>query len=98
MGGEIKVDDKLTLPDVSAKAKEMGYSGEESLFEVLFANEYAKSFTSKDPIMQDYDNSEVFGDNRDVIGSDGEVFKGYGFFVQKYLWEEYRKIWFRSWS
>lgn len=90
--GEIKVDDKLTLPDVSAKAKEMGYSGEESLFEVLFANEYAKSFTSKDPIMQDYDNSEVFGDSRDVIGSDGEVFKGYGFFVQKYLWEEYRKF------
>ncbi|MEE6530801.1 hypothetical protein VWM68_11385, partial [Campylobacter coli] len=25
-------------------------------------------------------------------GSDGKEFKGYGFFVQKYLWEEYRKF------
>lgn len=90
--GEQKVDDKLTLPDVSAKAKEMGYSGEETLFEVLFANKYAKSFEAKDPIMEDYDNSEVFGDSRNVVGSDGKVFGGYGFFVHKYLWEEYRKF------
>ncbi len=42
--------------------------------------------------MKDYDNSEVKGDERKIQGSDGKEFKGYGFFVQKYLWEEYRKF------
>ena len=42
--------------------------------------------------MNGFDNTEVHGDSRNVEGSDGNVFKGYGFFVQKYLWEEYRKF------
>ncbi|MGP1580697.1 MAG: nitrate reductase catalytic subunit NapA [Wolinella sp.] len=89
---EIKVDDKLTLPNVLEEAKAMGYSEEDTLFDVLFANAEARSYKSKDPIMEDYDNTEVFGDSRKVVGSDGKVFEGYGFFVQKYLWEDYRKF------
>lgn len=70
----------------------MGYSEDDTLFDVLFANKEAKSFTSNDAVMKDYDNSEVKGDERKIQGSDGKEFKGYGFFVQKYLWEEYRKF------
>ncbi len=90
--GEQKVDDKLTLPSVLDEAKAMGYSEEDTLFDVLFANEEAKSYPAKDAIMEDFDNSEVFGDSRKIIGSDGKVFNGYGFFIQKYLWEDYRKF------
>ncbi|CAD7288886.1 Periplasmic nitrate reductase [Campylobacter majalis] len=89
---ETKLNDKVTLPDVMSEAKAMGYDENATLFDVLFANEEAKSYPAKDEIMQDFDNSEVFGDKRNVIGSDGKVFKGYGFFVHKYLWEEYRKF------
>ena len=89
---EQKVNDKLTLPNVLEEAKAMGYSEEDTLFEVLFANKEAKGYAAKDPIMEDYDNTEVFGDSRKVVGGDGKVFEGYGFFVQKYLWEEYRKF------
>lgn len=90
--GAKKIDDKLTLPDVLEKAKAMGYSPEDTLFEVLFANSEAKSFKAKDPIGEGFENTEVFGDRRNVAGSDGEVFKGYGFFIHKYLWEEYRRF------
>ena len=90
--GEQKVDDKLTLPSVLEEAKAMGYSEEDTLFDVLFANKEAKSYPAKDAIMEDFDNSEVFGDSRKIIGSDGKVFNGYGFFIQKYLWEDYRKF------
>ncbi|MGP1485476.1 MAG: nitrate reductase catalytic subunit NapA [Campylobacter sp.] len=90
--GEQKVDDKLTLPSVLDAAKAMGYSQEDTLFDVLFANEEARSYSPNDAIMENFDNSEVFGDSRKVIGSDGKVFEGYGFFIQKYLWEDYRKF------
>lgn len=90
--GEKKVNDKLTLPSVLDKAKAMGYSEDSTLFEVLFANKEALSYSTKDAMLDKELNSEVFGDKRAVVGSDGEVFNGYGFFVQKYLWEEYRKF------
>ncbi|PSM52065.1 periplasmic nitrate reductase NapAB, large subunit [Campylobacter blaseri] len=90
--GAKKIDDKLTLPSVLEDAKAMGYKEDDTLFDVLYANKEALKFSAKDKIMEDFYNSEVFGDEREVKGSDGEVFKGYNFFVQKYLWEEYRKF------
>lgn len=90
--GEKKVNDKVTLPSVLEEAKAMGYSEEDTLFDVLFANADAKKFSTDDPVLKDFDNSEVFGDARKVVGSDGQEFKGYGFFVQKYIWEEYRNF------
>lgn len=90
--GEKKIDDKLTLPSVLEEAKAMGYSEDSTLFDVLFANKEARSFKVTDAVLKDELNSDVFGDKRNVIGSDGEVFNGYGFFIQKYLWEEYRKF------
>jgi nitrate reductase NapA len=82
---------KVKLPDVINEAKKMGYSEDTTMYEILFANEKAKSYKADldDPIQAGYDNSEAFGDKRDVVGSDGKVFKGYGFFIQKYLFEEY---------
>lgn len=90
--GEKKIDDKLTLPNVLETAKTMGYSEEDTLFDVLFATKEAKEYKPDDATMKGFDNSEVSGDNRNVIGSDNKPFNGYGFFVQKALWEEYRKF------
>ena len=90
--GEKKIDEKLTLPNVLDEAKKMGYSEDDTLYDVLFANDEWKSFSKDDKIMGDFDNSEVNGDGRNVVGSDGKEFKGYGFFVQKAIWEEYRKF------
>jgi nitrate reductase NapA len=82
---------KETLPSVIEKAKAMGYKEDTTLFEILFANDVAKSYKldPEDPIQAGYDNSEAMGDSRNVVGSDGKVFEGYGFFIQKYLFEEY---------
>jgi len=61
------------------------------MYEILFANEKAKSYKldQKDSIQAGYDNTDGYGDGRQVVGSDGRVFDGYGFFIQKYLFEEY---------
>jgi nitrate reductase (cytochrome) len=82
---------KKALPSVIEEAKKMGYSEDTTMFEILFANKLAKSYKldQNDPIQKDYDNSEGYGDARNVVGSDGKVFNGYGFFIQKYLFEEY---------
>ncbi|WP_095295924.1 nitrate reductase catalytic subunit NapA [Helicobacter sp. 13S00482-2] len=86
-------DEELSLKSVLDQAQKMGYSPDDTLFDVLFANKNAKSFTLKERLLQDGAiNSEVLGDERNVIGTDGKPFEGYGFFVQKYLWEEYRKF------
>jgi len=91
--GESKIaGGKKKLPNVIEAAKKMGYKETDTMFDVLFANSYYKSFKANDPIMEGFDNSEVFGDHRNVKGSDGKVWKGYGFFIQKALWEEYRKF------
>lgn len=82
---------KKKLPDVINEAKKMGYDENTTMYEILFANEKAKSYKAdlEDPVQAGFDNSEVFGDKRNVVGSDGKVFEGYGFFIQKYLFEEY---------
>jgi nitrate reductase NapA len=79
------------LPNVIEQAKAMGYNENTTMFEILFANAKAKSYKldKEDPIQKGYDNTESFGDSRNVVGSDGKVFKGYGFFIHKYLFEEY---------
>ncbi|MDD2566620.1 MAG: nitrate reductase catalytic subunit NapA [Thiovulaceae bacterium] len=82
---------KEKLPNVIAAAKKMGYSEDTTMYEILFANEVAKSYKldQNDPIQKGYDNTDGYGDRRNVIGSDGKPWKGYGFFIQKYLFEEY---------
>ena len=95
---EWKLSDGTVLPNVLDKAKEMGYDPEMTLYEVLFANDYFKSFKWPDPIAKNpntgemHPNTEAEGDYRNVRGADGKPWKGYGFFIQKALWEEYRKF------
>ncbi len=85
---EWKINDKLTLPDVLAKAVAMGYSESDTLFDVLYQKtEHAKKYAWPDPIGEGFANTEAAGDGRDVEG-----FKGYGYFVHKALWEEYRQF------
>jgi nitrate reductase NapA len=82
---------KVTLPNVVNSAKKMGYDENTTMYEILFANDRAKSYKldQNDPIQAGYDNTECYGDHRKVVGSDGKVFNGYGFFIHKYLFEEY---------
>jgi len=92
--GPSTLRDGTKLADVRAQAKKMGYNDDTTMFDILFANEEAKSYKidPEDPIQKGYDNSNCVGDSRNVVGSDGKVFKGYGFFIDKYLFEEY--AWF----
>jgi nitrate reductase NapA len=80
------------IPDVTAGATAMGYNLDDTLYTVLFANEEAKSYTWPDPVGEGFVNTEAEGDKRNVIGEDDKPWEGYGFFIQKYLWEEYRKF------
>ena len=80
------------LADVRKAAYAMGYNDDTTMYEILFANKDAKSYKidrENDPIQSGYDNTECLGDERNVLGSDGKVWEGYGFFIQKYLFEEY---------
>ncbi|RXJ77668.1 periplasmic nitrate reductase subunit alpha [Arcobacter sp. F155] len=92
--GEYTLRNGKKLPDVIAEAKKMGYNEDTTMYEILFANKEAKSYKVdlEDPIQKGFDNSEALGDSRNVKGSDGKVWEGYGFFIQKYLFEEY--AWF----
>ncbi len=85
--GEQKITPELTLPSVMAEAHAMGYKDDDTLFDVLFNNEEAHSYRWPDPIGKDTLNTMAEGDKRKVAG-----FEGYGYFVHKYLWEEYRKF------
>ena len=89
--GKNKDGSPKKLPNVIEQAKAMGYTEDTTMYEILFANEKAKSYKldQKDDIQTGYDNTDGFGDSRNVVGSDGKVFNGYGFFIQKYLFEEY---------
>ncbi len=89
--GEQPLRGNKKLPNVIAEAKNMGYSEDTTMFDILFANDRARSYEldQKDPIQKGYDNTECSGDSRGVIGSDGKEWKGYGFFIHKYLFEEY---------
>ena len=80
------------LPDVRKAAEKMGYKPDTTMYEILFANDRAKKYTLDDPVAKGFDDSDSRGDHRNVIGSDGKPFKGYGFFIHKYLFEEY--AWF----
>ncbi len=80
------------LPDILPAAREMGYKPDDTLFDVLFNNEEAKSYTWPDSVGDGFENTEAAGDGRDITGTDGQPWKGYGFFMQKYLWEDYRKF------
>jgi nitrate reductase NapA len=87
-----KINNDVTLPDITAAATAMGYKTTDTLFDVLFANKEAKGYKWPDAIGKGFMNTEAEGDKRNVVGTDGKPFKGYGFFVHKYIWEEYRKF------
>ncbi|NPA50507.1 MAG: nitrate reductase catalytic subunit NapA [Epsilonproteobacteria bacterium] len=83
---------KKPLPSVIEAAKKMGYKEDTTMYEILFANDEAKKYTIDDPLVKDWLDSDSKGDSRKVLGSDGKEWKGYGFFIHKYLFEEY--AWF----
>jgi len=83
---------KKSLPNVIEDAKKMGYKEDTTMYEILFANKEAKKYTIDDPLLKGFDDSDSLGDDRKVKGSDGKEWKGYGFFIHKYLFEEY--AWF----
>ncbi|MFK2822739.1 nitrate reductase catalytic subunit NapA [Arcobacter sp. YIC-80] len=92
--GEYTLRNGKKLADVRAEATKMGYDENTTMYDILFANDKAKSYklSHDDEIQAGYDNTDGFGDSRNVIGSDGKPWKGYGFFIQKYLFEEYAEF------
>ncbi|MDQ7056576.1 MAG: molybdopterin dinucleotide binding domain-containing protein [Persephonella sp.] len=99
---EWKLSDGTVLPNVLDKAREMGYSPEDTLYDVLFSEKaFRRSIPDVDlsypqPVAKNPNTGEIhlntcaIGDRRNVIGVDGKPWKGYGFFIEKALWEEYR--------
>lgn len=89
--GESTLRNGTKLPSVIDEAKKMGYNEDTTMFEILYANDRAKSYkVNLDKFPQKgFDNTEAIGDSRNVIGSDGKPFKGYGFMIHEYLFEEY---------
>jgi nitrate reductase NapA len=80
------------LPDVLDKAQNMGYKLTDTLYDVLFANDDAMKYQWPDPIGKETLNTEAQGDKREILDGQDKPFKGYGYFLQKYLWEEYRQF------
>ena len=64
------------LPDVLAEAKEMGYSPDDTLYDVLFATPANRKFKWPDPVAKGHDNHTVT-----ALGED--------WFPEKALFEEY---------
>ncbi|MBN2964712.1 nitrate reductase catalytic subunit NapA [Sulfurospirillum sp. T05] len=87
--GEYTLRGGQKLESMIDKAKAMGYTEDTTMFEILFGNERAKKFSANDPVGEGYDDTESKGDSRNVLGSDGKPWKGYGFNIHKYLFEEY---------
>ncbi len=65
------------LPDVLAGAKAMGYSPEDTLFDVLFNHPGLREVKWPDPIAEGHPN---------------DMADEYGYFVHKALWNEYRQF------
>ncbi len=88
--GESVLRNKKVLPDVIKDAVKMGYTKDTTMYEILFANKKAKSYKLHDKFPQKgYDDTDSRGDSRNVLGSDGKAWKGYGFMIHQYLFEEY---------
>jgi len=83
--GNSKLSNGQGLKDVTPEAYKYGYDEDTSMYKILFSNKIARSYKK-----QNHLNSEVNGDSRNVIGSDGVIFTGYEFFIQKYLFNEYK--------
>ncbi len=88
--GASTLRDGTKLPDLIEAAKKMGYNENTTMFDILFANKKAKSYKLTDKFPQlGYDDTDSRGDSRNVLGSDGKPWKGYGFMIHEYLFEEY---------
>jgi nitrate reductase NapA len=64
------------LPDVLKEAESMGYAPEDTLYDVLFANESSRKFKWPDPIAQGHQNHTV-------------IHAGIDWFPEKALFQEY---------
>jgi len=88
--GESTLRNGKKLPDIIKDAEKMGYTKDTTMYDILFANKRAKSYKLNDKFPQaGYDDTESRGDSRNVLGSDGKPWKGYGFMIHEYLFEEY---------
>jgi nitrate reductase NapA len=91
--GKVEVSNKEGLQSVKHIIRKFGYKYDDTLYRILFGTIRAKSYrlSDKEKAQHIY-NSEVKTDERKIIGSDDLLFHGYQFYVQKYLFEEYRSF------
>jgi nitrate reductase NapA len=90
---------KQHLKSVLREARRMGYSENDTLFDVLFNRKsYHKHYPWPDNIARNpgtgkmHGNTEADGDGRMIMGENGLPFNGYKFFIQKAMWQEYREF------
>ena len=84
---KVKIDNKQALKNVLDTLIIQGYSKDDKLFKILFNNPKLRLFNKSYGL-----NSEMNGDNRMVIGSDGGIFLGYRYNIQEYLFNEFRQF------
>lgn len=84
------VGDNLVLKNLLPSMKHIDFLPKITIFTMLFHNKKARGYLLDEEKLNDiyYFNSEVKGDLRTIYDGDGAIFRGYNFFVQKYLFEE----------
>jgi nitrate reductase NapA len=89
MWGKVETSNNQALKSVKTQIRKFGYKENDTLHRILFAPIRSKSYKLSIKEKNHY-NSEVLGDTRNIIGSEDITFHGYKFYIQKYLFEEYR--------
>jgi nitrate reductase NapA len=87
--GRIEATQGNGLESVKHKIRALGYKENDSFYRILYGNKKAKSY-KQSPRDKRNLNSEFQGDKRDIVGTEDTIFNGYKFYIQKYLFEEYR--------
>jgi nitrate reductase (cytochrome) len=82
----------VVLKSVLPSMQHISFLDQVTLYTMLFHNKRARQYSFVEDKFYDiyYFNTEAKGDLRTILDGDGLVFRGYNFFVQKYLFEELR--------
>lgn len=91
--GKVPVSDGQGLKSVKSEIRKFGYKFNDTLYRILFGTIRAKAYrlTQEQNCPYEY-NTEVKSDSRKIIGSEDIIFHGYQFYIQKYLFEEYKSF------
>jgi nitrate reductase (cytochrome) len=89
---EVNISKTHKLQSVLSSLKEFFVDSESSLYNVLFETKRSQNYLIDERRLQNIDffNTEAFGDKRGVKGGNNLLIYGCNFFLQKYLFDEFR--------